>query len=103
MKERSSWQQQEKGSSISHLTMQPCKPPSLSVKPAGPMLTSLTKEHKMLSNHLGSGPFTSVSPSGIPESHPLRGEAEAAELLRRGSGINPPPAPGTWTQLPDGD
>lgn len=36
-------------------------------------------------------------------------EAEATELLRSrfwphgGSGINPPLAPGTWPQLPDGD
>lgn len=57
----------------------------------------------MLGNHLGSGPFTSVPPLVIPESHQLRGEAEETELLREGSGIMPPPAPGTWTQLPDGD
>lgn len=67
------------------------------------MLISLTKQHKMLNNHLGSGPFTSIPPSGIPEGHQLWGEAEATELLRGGSGINLPPAPETWTQLPDGD
>lgn len=38
----------------------------------------------MLSNHLGSGPFTSIPPSGIATSSRERQENE---LLRGGSGI----------------
>lgn len=51
--ERSSWQEQEDGTSVPHLTTQPCEPPSLSLswpaaKPAIPMLTGLAGNTKRL-------------------------------------------------------
>lgn len=99
---------------VPHQTMQPWEPSSLSLswpaaKPAIPMLTGLAGNTKRLIIVWEAVHALQYLPQRyLKATRPWR-EAEATELLRSrfrphgGSGINPPLAPGTWPQLPDGD
>lgn len=112
VEERSSWQEQEKGSSVPHLTMQTCEPSSLSLswpaaKLAIPMLTSVTGNTKRLITIWEAVHSLQYLPQRYPRAT-HRGERQRQRSCSGagscgGSGTNPPLAPGTWPQLPDRD